>query len=183
MSTHHHQIKWRHLESVGLELVRVDFTPSLIDVEGRVIGQQGGQDFALDYSLELDADWRLLRAEMRLLDGHCLVLRRSDAGHWLNGYGLNMPVLHDATDIDIFATPFTNSLPLNRVKPAEGEAAEVSVIYIADLELVPTKAVQTYKHVGPGKYEYQSLTTGYQTEFEVDEYNYVLTYPGLFERV
>ncbi len=182
MSTHHHQIKWRHLESDGLELVRVDFTPSLIDVTGRVIGQQGGQNFALDYALELDVDWQLMRAELRLLDGHSLVLRRSDAGHWLNGYEVNIPALDEAIDIDIFATPFTNSLPLNRMRLAEGETAEAEVIYIADLELTPTKAPQSYKRVGPDTYQYQSLTTGYQTVFDVDEHNYVLTYPDLFER-
>lgn len=183
MSTHHHQISWRNLETQGLELVRVAFTPSLIDVAGRVIGQDGGDAFALDYALELDVDWQLLRADLRLLNGHSLNLRRSDAGHWLNGYEVRIPALDGAVDIDIFATPFTNSLPINRLKLAEGEGARANVIYIADLELTPIMAQQSYTRSGAGTYAYESLTTGFQTSFDVDEHGYVLDYPDLFARV
>lgn len=182
MSTHHHQLSWRHLDHEGLELTRVVFTPSLIDVTGRVISHFEGKDFALDYSLELDVGWQLLRADLRLIDGHSLTLRRSDAGHWLNGYEVKMPALDGATDIDIFATPLTNSLPINRLKLAEGEEAEVAVIHIADPKLQPFKAEQCYRRAGPQHYEYESLTTGFKTEFDVDAHGYVRTYPDLFER-
>jgi hypothetical protein len=183
MSTHHHQISWRNLETQGLELVRVEFTPSLIDVSGRVVGQDGGAPFALDYALELDVDWQLLRADLRLLDGHSLSLRRADAGHWLNGYEVTIPALEGAVDIDIFATPFTNSLPINRLKLGQGDHAQADVIYIADLDLTPTMAQQSYERSGESTYAYESLTTGFQTSFDVDENGYVLNYPDLFERV
>ncbi|WP_027835040.1 putative glycolipid-binding domain-containing protein [Maritalea myrionectae] len=183
MSTHHHQLGWRHLEAEGLERVQVNFTPTLIDVAGRVIGHSQGEAFALDYALELDADWQLLRADLRLLDGHQLSLRRSDAGHWLNGYEVRVPALDGAVDIDIFATPFTNSLPINRKNLAEGEAATTDVIYIADLELDPVMAQQKYLRTGAQSYAYESVTTGYKTQFEVDAHGYVRTYPHLFERV
>lgn len=183
MSTHHHQFGWRHLESDGHELVRVDFTPTLIDVTARVIGHSDGKAFALDYALELDTDWQLLRADLRLLDGHHLCLRRSEAGHWLNGYEVRLPALDGAVDIDIFATPFTNSLPINRKKLAVGEAAEADVIYIADLDLNPTMAQQKYLRVRDDAYAYESKTTGFKTQFDVDAHGYVRTYPDLFERI
>ncbi|MCF4099592.1 putative glycolipid-binding domain-containing protein [Maritalea mediterranea] len=183
MSTHHHQIRWRNLETEGLELVRVDITPSLIDVTGRVISTADKRDFALDYALELDVDWQLLRADLRLIDGHSLSLRRSDAGHWLNGHEVKMPALDGAVDIDIFATPFTNSLPINRLKLAEGDKAQTEVIYIADLELTPTMVQQNYACTGPQHYDYESLTTGFKTAFDVDENGYVRDYPDLFERL
>jgi hypothetical protein len=87
--------------------------------------------------------------------------------------------LADATDIDLYASPLTNTLPLRRLGLAEGTATVV-----AAWVLLPSLAVienaQTYTVLGPGRVRYASGS--FTADLDLDADGYVVHYPGLATR-
>ena len=95
-----------------------------------------------------------------------------------------MPGLDGAIDVDISATPFTNTLPIRRLQLAPGDSAEIRTAYIhlPDLEIV--RDPQRYTCLEPlRRYRYESLDSDFVREIEVDADGLVVTYPGLFKRL
>ena len=67
------------------------------------------------YRVECDAHWHVTHAVLKVMGGGTLELRGDGAGHWRDGSGRALPELDGCIDIDIAATPFTNSLPIGRL--------------------------------------------------------------------
>jgi hypothetical protein len=86
-------------------------------------------------------------------------------------------------DVDLWPTPFTNTLPVRRLRLAEGVAAEIRVLYVNAPDLSVSAQVQRYTRQGGGLYRFESLEDGFTSEIELDEQGLVRVYPGLFERV
>lgn len=103
-------------------------------------------------------------------------------GRWSNAAG-PLPELNGCLDVDISATPFTNTLPIRRLALNIGEAAGISVVYLAVPELSFRVLRQRYTRLQDRLYLYESLSSGYRAEIEVDGSGLVVRYPKLFERV
>lgn len=87
-------------------------------------------------------------------------------------------------DIDVSATPFTNTLPIRRLGLAPGEAREILVAYVAVPALVPEPVWQRYTCLEAGRrYRYEGLFRSYVGELSVDADGLALDYPGTFRRV
>ena len=65
-------------------------------------------------------------------------------GHWRDGRGLELSAIEGCIDIDIAATPYTNTLPIRRLQLAEGERQPISVAYISTPDFQVTRAEQAY---------------------------------------
>ncbi|MEZ5648695.1 MAG: putative glycolipid-binding domain-containing protein, partial [Alphaproteobacteria bacterium] len=105
-------------------------------------------------------------------------------GQWKDQNGILVSELDGCIDIDISATPFTNTLPIRRLNLKQGEAADLSVVYIAVPELAPRKVRQRYTCLEPGKiYRYEGLDSGFAAEITVDDDGLVIDYPGIFRRM
>jgi uncharacterized protein len=89
--------------------------------------------------------------------------------------------LGDALDIDLYASPLTNTLPLRRLELTRPGATETVV---AAWVLLPSLAVianaQTYIVLAPGRVRYASGS--FTADLDVDENGYVVRYPGLATR-
>ncbi|HEV7900160.1 MAG TPA: putative glycolipid-binding domain-containing protein [Planosporangium sp.] len=87
--------------------------------------------------------------------------------------------LADALDIDLFASPLTNTLPLRRLGLIDG-----TITIVAAWVLLPSLAVianpETYTVLGPGRVRYASGS--FSADLELDENGYVVNYPGLAVR-
>jgi hypothetical protein len=87
--------------------------------------------------------------------------------------------LTDAYDIDLYASPLTNTLPLRRLGLIDG-----TVEIVAAWILLPSLAVivnaQTYTVLEPGRVRYASGS--FTADLELDENGYVVRYPGLATR-
>jgi len=105
-------------------------------------------------------------------------------GNWWDGDDHLIEALRGCVDIDISATPFTNTLPIRRLALAQGEAREILVAYVAVPALAPEPVRQRYTCIEVGqRYRYESLFRGYVGELLVDADGLVLDYPGTFRRV
>lgn len=146
----------------------------------RIIGEVEGGDHPCRYALRLDADGVFDHAAITAGERE-VVIERTPQGWRVDGVA--RPDLADATDIDIVATPATNTLPIRRLGLPVGGRAEIQVAWVSVPELDVRLAAQRYTRVGPRAYCYESADGGFRRTLTVDGDGFVLSYPGLFERV
>jgi hypothetical protein len=89
--------------------------------------------------------------------------------------------LDDIVDIDISLTPFTNTLPVNRLQLKDGERQVIEVIYfdIFGKEIKPVK--QVYTRLTSTQYVYENYDGSFKANLVIDEQGLVVDYPELFE--
>lgn len=105
-------------------------------------------------------------------------------GHWRDGEGRVLSEIEGCIDIDIAATPFTNSLPIRRLALARGERQPVRVACIAAPALAPVGVEQACTCIDPGcEYRYEGLFRNFSAKLRVDEDGLVIDYPALFRRL
>ncbi len=93
-----------------------------ITAESVLLGQVNGDWFAARYRIVCDLDWRVQKAEVGLIGDERQVGLISDGnGCWTNKQYTPLKELDGAIDIDISATPFTNTLPIPRLGLQTGQ--------------------------------------------------------------
>ena len=107
-------------------------------------------------------------------------------GHWKGRGAESVPELDGCIDVDISATPFTNTLPIRRLGLEPGKSTDVEVAYIRVPELLVGPERQRYgcleAQVEGGLYRLEALPSGFTAELPVDADGLVIDYPGLFRR-
>ena len=176
--------RWRAWEGAeaGLEHVEIRTSDHIV-VEGLAIGANDGEPFGLDYRLVLDQAWRMREAALRTAAGRSLQLTSDGSGLWTVN-GLLDESLSRCIDLDIEATPVTNTLPIRRLALASGQAATVEVAYVRVPSLTTASARQRYTALTANElYRFESLESGFSADLPVDPQGLVTDYPGLFRRI
>ena len=178
--------RWQNWDSNGIEHLELAISPSGVAAESAIVTRIDGQPIALRYRIRCDPAWRVRRLELtRIGDEHRIELASDGAGNWLDGKGIAQPQLSGAIDVDISATPFTNTLPIRRLAMAQGQTVEILAVYILVPQLSIAADRQRYTRLdAEGRcYRYESVDSDFTRDIEVDEHGLVVTYPGLFRRV
>lgn len=178
-------VRWRDWSGEGLEHLVLEERPDGVRADAVVLGVEDGEAFAIRYRIDCDAGWRALRLRLSLLGRNTeLDLSGDGTGRWSDGSGAFLSDLAGALDVDITATPFTNTLPVRRLSLRAGESETILVVYVRIPELAVITARQRYTCLEPGRrYRFESMDSDFTREIEVDGNGLVLTYPGLFQRV
>ena len=175
--------RWRDETGLGLEHCVIREHGDGVLVESVVIGGEGDPRFAARYRIACDARWRVRNAEISVAGDARIVQLAREGDGWTDD-GTPLPGFAEAVDIDITATPFTNTLPIRRLRLREGESADIIVVYVAVPELTITAAPQRYTCVQAGRrYRFESSGGDFVREIDVDDDGLVVSYPGLFERI
>ncbi len=178
------EVRWASEEGDGIEHLAFDADGDAIRVESVVVGQRYGHSYGLCYTVHCDRQWRVLYAAFRVMGGRTLVLHSDGAGHWRDGEGRALSALDGCIDIDIAATPFTNTLPIMRLGLARGERRPISVVYVAAPQLEPTRVEQAYVCLDPQReYRYEGIFRDFTADLRIDEDGLVIDYPTLFWRL
>ena len=155
---------------------------------GLVIGLEAGRPFRIGYEVRCDGRWRVREVRVAAPDSERPVIKllTDGEGHWKRGGGEPVPELDGCIDVDISATPFTNTLPIRRLGLEPGESEELTVTYVRVPELLVGPERQRYgcleAKAGGGLYRFEALPSGFTAELPVDAEGLVIDYPGLFRR-
>jgi hypothetical protein len=178
------ELRWASEEGDGLEHLAFEANEDGFAVESVLVGQRDGNAYGLHYKVRCDAQWHTRYAWLKIIGGGELKLHGDGAGHWHDGHGLVLSGIEGCIDIDIAATPFTNTLPIRRLQLAEGERQPISVAYISTPDLKVTRAEQAYSCIGLNhEYRYESIFHHFTANLTVDEDGLVIDYPTLFTRL
>ena len=182
-------IIWQPWDAIGLEHLHLVESDNGAIADSLLIQEIDRQVIRLRYEIRVDAAWRVREADIDLWAPHYqqLKLRSNGSGKWTDATGESLDRLDGCVDIDLTATPFTNTLPIRRIRLEPGEAEEISLVYITVPELSVTLERQRYtclEKSGDGSlYRYEGLDTGFMRDLPVDLDGLVIDYPGLFRRV
>lgn len=181
---------WTPVDGVGLEHLRVGEDRAGIAAEGVVLGASDGTPFRIRYEIDCDHHWRPERVSVETLgpSATSMTLRADGDGTWIDGRGDELPELRGAVDVDVSATPFTNTLPIRRLDLDPGESADLTVAYLDVPELRVEADAQRYTCLDPvdgngGRYRYDAIDSDFSAELVVDADGLVVEYPSLFARV
>lgn len=177
--------RWRSWSGDGVEHLVLREEANDILAEAVILGEAAGGAFAARYRILCDRCWRTRRLDLRLIGSDRRIDLTSDgAGNWADGSALPLTALRGATDIDLSATPFTNTLPIRRLALHAGQSAEILAARVQVPELTIAADRQRYVCLEPGRrYRYEAVDGDFAREIEVDDHGLVLTYPDLFRRL
>jgi hypothetical protein len=176
---------WRALAWPGLEHLHLNEIAGTTTADGALIAQVDGSPVRLRYRLSCDPGWRTRRVEVELsCDAQVAQLESDGRGSWRDPGGERQPALEGCLDVDIALTPFTNTLPIRRLRLGAGERRELRVVYFAPPTFKPTVVTQRYTCLehGPDGSTYRYQSAEFSADLSVDRDGLVVTYPGLWER-
>jgi hypothetical protein len=181
------EVMWSAWEKPGLGHLRLAVRVSGVVADGLVLSVADGRPFRVVYEVRCDPNWRVRAARVGVPGEPPKVELLSDGeGNWTGPDGRAVTYLKGCEYVDISETPFTNTLPIRRLRLAVGESAEISVVYFDGVELQPWPEPQRYtcieKSSGGGLYRFLSLDGGFTADLPVDADGLVLDYPRLFTR-
>lgn len=164
----------------GLEHLSLQWREDVIVAESVVVGDRDGH-YGCSYRICCDKDWQVRSVEVVVAGGGSCVLTSDGQGEWRDGDGV--PLLAGCIDVDISATPFTNTVPIRRLGVRLSRRTPITVAYIKIPELGPRPMAQAYTRPPDGRYLYESVDSGFQAALTVDADGVALDYPGLFRRI
>ena len=182
-------IMWTPWSDPGLEHLHLQQQDGNILADSIIVGISNRMPFRLHYEITCDSNWSVKKLGLTLLSGNrkSLTIQADGQGHWYTHTGDPLLSLEGCIDVDISATPFTNTLPIRRLELRPGQSAELLVAYILipEMELLTDRqrytSLESYAH--GGLYRYESLESNFIAELPVDSDGLVIDYPSLFRSV
>jgi hypothetical protein len=177
---------WERLDRPGLEHLVLDIGPQRIEAESLVLLQLDSGLVRLRYRLICDGDWRTRTASFRLDQngsGRSLELAREGEDGWRVD-GAPRADLAGTFDIDIAATPLTNTMPVRRAGLVAQQPRTLRFAYVRVPELSVAPMEQEYTRLDaadpPRRFRYRS--PGFEAEVAVDADGLVEDYPPGWRR-
>ena len=178
-------ILWKSDEYHSLENCLVDATGKGVLINSLILGYYGGKIFRVDYDIRTDENWQTLSCEVTTQHSDRIgriVLERDESGNWqMNGEPA--PGLAGCFDVDIPLTPFTNTLPIKRLRFTGQESRQIDVVYLDLLADQVSVVRQQYCRLWDDTYRYRNVPNDFEAQISVDTMGLVMDYPSLFQRV
>ncbi|NJO79909.1 MAG: putative glycolipid-binding domain-containing protein, partial [Cyanobacteria bacterium RM1_2_2] len=107
-------VMWMQWNNLGMEQLHIENSKVGINADGVVVGIREGKPFRIRYQIDTDLQWRVQQLKIELLNRNSkkLQLQSDGAGHWQQADGTPVPELDGCIDLDLSATPFTNTLAI-----------------------------------------------------------------------
>jgi len=175
---------WAGLEHPSLEHCLITASATGFEIHSVIVGLADLGPYRVDYTITTDAYWQTTDCQLLMqLDTQTrqLHLRRDGNGNWLAN-NEKMTAWRGCTDVDISLTPFTNTLPINRLRLADGQAERIDVVYIDVLAQQTAAVHQRYTRRSATAYQYENVPNDFEATITVDGAGFVVDYPGLFTR-
>lgn len=176
-------VQWTDWNGDGLETLSIVRNDEGVLAESAVTGHFEAGKYGLTYRLAIDLHWRVREVSVQIANGPRLHILSDGRGRWVNEDGSDISDLAGCVDVDIAATPFTNTLPILRLKQKTGVAEDISVAFVSVPNLIVEPVHQRYTKLAENRFLYEGISTAFSAELEVDGDGIVLDYPGVFRRL
>ncbi len=178
-------ILWKGIYYASMENCMITTNAAGYFINSQLTGSFDNKIMRIDYQLQLDHLWNTLSVIANSRYGehvNALSFANDGNGNWTFN---NKPVPEFAgcMDVDISVTPFTNTLPINRLKLNINDCQQIKVVYIN----LPSEELhvmeQRYTKISDLEYLYQNVTSKFEALISTDKNGIVINYPGIFERI
>ena len=181
------KVVWNNKELYGSEYLKIERTNKQFLVQSALIfvDERKTNAHNVNYSVELDEQWLTKKVSINVDNVNTLELHTDGEGNWFDSDGELLDHIMGAIDIDISATPFSNSLPINRIRWNINQKEHFHMLYISVPSLEIQKVPQTYQYLckeGELRY-FKYRCYDYETIICVDTDGLVVDYPDTFSRI
>ena len=177
-------ILWTGREYYSLENCLVNTLNTGSEINSTIIGRYDEKIYKVEYQIKVNANWETVFLEVKSqhsdLRDH-LIFESDGKGNWILN-GKKAAQFEGCIDVDIPLTPFTNTLPVNRLKLVTNDEHQIKVVYVDVLERQIKPLRQKYTRISNTEYLYENVPNDFEAKIEVDEFGLVVDYPGLFVR-
>jgi hypothetical protein len=174
---------WRRLDRPGHEWARLEPAgDGGWHLYGVALFAHEEEACRLDYDIACDAGWRTRAAHVQGFVGARRIERRIAAeprGEWTLD-GRPVAAVSGCVDVDLNFSPSTNLLPIRRLALSPGAGGTVRAAWLRFPSFALEPLEQSYTHLRPGVYLYESAGGAFRRELEVDARGFVIHYPGFF---
>lgn len=176
---------WKSVEYHSRENCTVRSQGKLLEFYSEVEGHYEGKSYGFTYLIRVNEVWETLYCSLTIAIEEEIFrydLEQTAIRRWtLNG--AYRPEFDGCTEVDIPLTPFTNTLPINRLGLKLRQEAQIRVIYLDVLEQKVKPVRQKYKKLSATLYHYENVPNDFEADIKVDKDGFVLDYPELFVRM
>lgn len=175
---------WTGREYHSMENCLVNTADTGSEINSVIVGTCEEIIYKVEYTIRTNQDWVTLFCDVRSQHSDRIehILLESDGnGNWLMD-GKEAKQFKGCIDVDIPLTPFTNTLPINRLGLAPGAEQKIAVIYIDILGKQIRVVKQRYLRRSDKIYHYENVPNDFEANIEVDDLGLVVDYPALFVR-
>ena len=174
-------VVWASSRPPGVERCTISREASGWVLTGSLVRRFRAGPASISYGIETDLGWKTSAAHVeQFLRGERLTLelKARDSRWYLEGKEASE--LDGCTDIDLGASPVTNTLPIKRARPRIGSRLELTAAWVRFPRLTVEPLRQSYERVGEKLYVYRSAS-GFESEIEVDGFGLVRRYGDFWQ--
>lgn len=175
---------WTGHEYYSLENCLLNCTDNGSQINSVIVGQYMDSIYRVEYDIITNRNWETTFVKIKSQQNNQFedfTLESNGKGHWKLG-GKSNAEFEGCLDVDISLTPFTNTLPINRLMLNVNENRDTKVIYIDLLQQKVTPVRQKYIRLSDTQYRYENIPNDFEATITVDDLGLVLNYPSLFVR-
>ncbi len=179
------RVAWRGLWHPGLERAVLSALESGWRFSGHADVRYPEGPLAFRYRVDCNRRWEPTTAELVLSsesERRRVRISKDEHNEWTVS-GFRNAELRGCTDLDLAASPSTNTFAVNRLALAVGEAAEILTAWVMFPDITPIAVKQRYTRLSEHRYLFEGLHNRFSREFEVDDRGLVTRYPESWERV
>ena len=177
-------ILWTGREYYSLENCLVNTTNSGSEIDSTIIGSYEGKIYRVEYHIKTNYLWETVFLELHSRHSNQqqhFIFEGDGKGNW-TANGKQAIDLSGCIDVDIPLTPFTNTLPINRLRLSRREERQIKVIYVDVLKNQINPVAQKYVCLSEKRFHYENVPNDFAATIEVDDLGLVVNYPSLFVR-
>jgi uncharacterized protein len=177
-------ILWTGIEYHSLENCILTITDKGSEINSSIIGAYANELYRIEYRIRTNQYWETTFFEIKSQLYNTVEIidfRKEGKDSWyVNGQPDGK--FNGCIDIDISLTPFTNTLPINRLNLSEKEGEQIKVLYVDVLGRKMMPVQQQYTKLSQTDYKYENVPNDFESVIVVDDLGLVVKYPGLFKR-
>lgn len=174
---------WKGLSQQSTERCRIVDRNGQQIVTSEIVLESFGEKKKLLYEIILDEDWVVKSFTVEndfSKSPFYFSARQYEKGKWKNQLDESLTTFDKCIDIDIFPTPFTNTLPLKRQPLIVGEQSDYMMLWIDLVDGEAKTDRQRYRRLDNHVYRFTSLDTNFTADIQFTDDTMVKHYPGLF---
>jgi uncharacterized protein len=177
------EIIWEGIEYHSLEYAVLVTSSGSHLISSSIVGIYKGKKYRVDYIIKTNSRWQVKYLELQSMvnnKSRKYLLASDSRAQWTLD-GEKTQRFAGCTEVDISLTPFTNSLPVNRLKMRKKESQIIDVVFVDVLEGKIKRVKQQYTKLSDRSYKFQNVPNDFEAILTTDRTGFVRNYPGLFK--